>query len=174
MSTTVLVGILSAVGGVVATGGMQLLTARLQRRRDGRVAARVLYRESALSNAIIHGWPEKPIREDELRGLKRSWDAWVRYRDALAISLNAGDWMLVSLAFTTYEQAALYRLKSFEDRVALHEAATWILYKASGRVTSKQIDKHYELAAPVREAEPEGSKRELPAKRKHRPNRVWK
>jgi hypothetical protein len=103
---TAIIGFLGVIAGAVVTGGVQAVTAHLDRRRGSRSAARLLYVTLHVGRSAIedlkatHSWG--PTVTD--------WDAfgvsWDQHSEALARVLGTKDFILVSSAFACLKTLA--------------------------------------------------------------------
>jgi hypothetical protein len=108
LTSTELVGVLSGLGGIVLAGGLQTVLAVLERRRNARVAGRLLY---------MHLWWARQTMEavfnEGVWDSNADWDvfqaAWDGQRAALAHALTTKRFLVVAGAFTSLEQLAMTR-----------------------------------------------------------------
>lgn len=109
-----LIGVLGVLGGVILTGGVQLGVAVIDRRRNARVAARLLY---------MHLWWARQSMEaafDEgVWNPNIDWEvfnaAWAAQRTALAFALKTEAFLTVAGAFTSIEQLAMTRANDLSN-----------------------------------------------------------
>jgi hypothetical protein len=116
--STALAGFLGIIVGALLTGGIQTATSWLDRRRAGRVAARLLYMHlwwsrDALAAAYIN----------QVWNLDVDWDSfsatWREQRRPLAAVLNTASFLSVSSAFMCLEQLGVIRRNDIETTAAL-------------------------------------------------------
>lgn len=101
-----LVGVGSAALGAVASGGVQAGLARVDRQRDTRSAARLLYMQLHDADGAL----EDLLQLSSWDAMQTDWEAygraWERHAEALAGALNTTDFHIVSSAFACLASVA--------------------------------------------------------------------
>jgi hypothetical protein len=106
--STALAGFLGIIAGGLLTGAIQTATSWIDRRRGGRVAARLLYMHLWWArDAVAAAYTEKYWNPDI------GWDlfaaTWQEQREPLAVVMNTPHFLAVASAFNAIDQLALIR-----------------------------------------------------------------
>jgi hypothetical protein len=93
------IGVLGVAAGSLAAGGVQLLTAHLDRGRSARAAARLIYMDLAMAKAALASAVTKSFWNPYI-----NWQgfhqAWSEHRTALALVLSTTEFTTVDSAFS--------------------------------------------------------------------------
>jgi hypothetical protein len=138
--STALVGLIGVIAGALVSGGVQSAVSRVDRARDARSAARLLYMQLHEAQQAIEDLQDRQNWFEMITDWTSFGAAWERHCEALARVLRTVDFMYVSSAF-----ACLASLGRARDR-DLNTATGWSvpegtleLYRANVQAAKRPI-----------------------------------
>lgn len=139
--STALIGFLGVIVGALVSGGVQSVVGRVDRARDARSAARLLYMQLHEAQQAIEDLAVRRDWSEMITDWTSFGTAWDRHAEALAGVLGTREFMKVSSAFGCLASLARSRARDGESAWSVPDG-TLELYRTTVQAAKRPILEH--------------------------------